>query len=186
MKHNRHSGYLILYHFFILIIALLSFSCGENKQEKQKMTKEELDKYDKSLQVANRYLTTLDAERIESYVKRRNWKMQVTKSGLWYQVFEQGNGIQAKEGQVAVLNYKISLLDGTLCYTSDSLGAKEFAIGHGGVESGLEEGILLLKVGDKARFILPPYQAHGLLGDMKKIPARSIIIYEIELLKLID
>jgi len=84
------------------------------------------------------------------------------------------------------LNYRISLLDGTLCYSSDSLGVKEFAIGHGGVESGLEEGILLLKVGDKARFIMPPFKAHGLLGDMKKIPARSIIVYEIELLKLID
>ena len=150
------------------------------------MTREELSKYDKPLQAANRYLTTLDAERIQSYAKRRGWDMNVTKSGLWYQIYEHGSGVQAKEGQVAVLSYKISLLDGTICYTSDSLGAKEFAIGHGGVESGLEEGILLLKVGDKARFIMPPYKAHGLLGDMKKIPARSIIVYEIDLIKLID
>jgi FKBP-type peptidyl-prolyl cis-trans isomerase FkpA len=131
-------------------------------------------------------LTALDAERIENYSKRRNWDMKVTKSGLWFQIYEHGNGQLAKEGQIAILNYKITLLDGTLCYTSDSLGAKEFAIGHGGVESGLEEGILLLKAGDKARFIMPPYQAHGLLGDMKKIPARSIIVYEIELLKLLN
>jgi FKBP-type peptidyl-prolyl cis-trans isomerase FkpA len=184
--YKRNHGYLILFSFLIGTIVSLSISCTCDQAGKKDMTKEELKKYDKSLQAANRYLTTLDAERIESYAKRRKWNMKVTKSGLWYQIYEQGKGAQAKEGQVAVLNYKISLIDGTFCYSSDSLGAKEFAIGHGGVESGLEEGILLLKVGDKARFIMPPYEAHGLLGDMKKIPARSIIIYEIELLKLID
>jgi FKBP-type peptidyl-prolyl cis-trans isomerase FkpA len=172
----------------ILIFSILtfSFSCGDGQQKSTKMTKEDLAKYDKSLQAANRYLTKLDAERIENYAKRRNWDMKVTKSGLWYQVYEQGTGNQATPGKIAVLNYKISLLDGTLCYSSDSLGSKEFSIGHGGVESGLEEGILLLRVGDKARFIMPPYRAHGLLGDMKKIPARSIIVYDLELLKLID
>ena len=185
MAHDKFGKY----QFLILSIFFLSIglgSCMKDADKKKHMTKTELKKYDKSLEAANRYLTTLDAERIDSYAKRRNWDMIVTKSGLWYQVYEHGKGPKAKEGQVAVLNFKISLLDGTLCYTSDSLGTKEFAIGHGGVESGLEEGILLLKVGDKARFIMPPYKAHGLLGDMNKIPARSIIIYEIELLKLID
>ena len=38
--------------------------------------------------------------------------------------------------------------------------------------------------GDKARFIMPPHLAHGLLGDNHKIPARAIIIYEVELIKL--
>jgi FKBP-type peptidyl-prolyl cis-trans isomerase len=52
------------------------------------------------------------------------------------------------------------------------------------VESGLEEGILLLREGDKAKFILPPHLAHGLLGDDNKIPARSIIVYDLELLSL--
>jgi len=178
--------------FLIKIIALnllvsslvFSFACNNESQKKKRLTKEEQNNYNKSLQTANKYLTTLDAERIENYSKRRNWDMKVTETGLWYQIYENGKGAKAKEGQIAVLNYKISLLDGTLCYTSDSTGAKEFVIGHGGVESGLEEGILLLRMGDKARFILPPYKAHGLIGDMDKIPARSIIVYELELIGL--
>lgn len=174
----------------IFIINLLIFSvlvsCNEKGNQKTHKTKKELDAYNKSLETANKYLTKLDAERIENFAKRRNWKMTETKSGIWYEIYEKGSGPKAEEGQIAVLNYKISLLDGTLCYTSDSLGAKDFAIGHGGVESGLEEGILLLHQGDKARIIMPPFKAHGLLGDMDKIPARSIIVYELELLKLID
>jgi len=168
----------------IFAFLLVFFACNEKKQQKKHMTKKELDKYDKPLEAANRYLATVDAERIESYAKRHNWDMKMTEAGLWYEIYEKGSGPKAEIGQVALLNYKVSLLDGTLCYSSDSLGAKSFAIGHGGVESGLEEGILLLHQGDKARFIMPPFKAHGLLGDMKKIPARSIIVYEIELLKL--
>ncbi len=176
----------ILKFQFLTIILAIFVSCNNGQEKKKRLTKDELNKYNKSLVTANKYLTTLDAERIGNYVKRRNWDMKVTESGLWYQIYEKGNGPLAKDGQIAVLNYKISLLDGTLCYSSDSLGAKEFAIGHGGVESGLEEGILLLRNGDKARFILPPFKAHGLIGDMDKIPARSIIVYELEVLALKD
>jgi FKBP-type peptidyl-prolyl cis-trans isomerase len=59
-------------------------------------------------------------------------------------------------------------------------------VGKGGVESGLEEGILLLHEGDKARFVLAPHLAHGLIGDENRIPPRSIIIYYIELLAVYD
>ncbi len=168
----------------ILLIFIILFACNNDHSQKKQLTKKELDKYDKPLEAANRYLSIVDAERIENFAKRRNWNMQKTKGGLWYEIYEHGKGKKAKEGQTALLNYKISLLDGTLCYSSDSLGAKTFVIGHGGVESGLEEGILMLREGDKARFIMPPFRAHGLLGDMRKIPARSIIVYELELLKL--
>jgi len=174
-------------YIIILLFAVLSVfsNCNDKKTKRKHLSKKELDKYDESLEAANRYLSIVDAERIESYAKRRNWKMKTSKTGLWYMIYEKGSGEKSKTGQIALLNYNISLLDGTLCYSSDSLGAKNFAIGHGGVESGLEEGILLLHQGDKARLIMPPHRAHGLLGDMDKIPARSIIVYDIELLKLI-
>lgn len=170
----------------ILIFGICAInSCTEEKNGKTKKSKEELEQYKRTLQTTNKYLTTLDAERIANYAKRRKWDLIETQSGLWYQIYEKGNGTKAKPGQIAVLNYKISLLDGTVCYTSDSAGVKEFSIGHGGVESGLEEGILLLNAGDKARFIMPPFKAHGLLGDMEKIPPRSIIVYELELVDLL-
>ncbi|MCF6241906.1 MAG: FKBP-type peptidyl-prolyl cis-trans isomerase [Bacteroidales bacterium] len=168
----------------ILLIFIIFAASNDTQPKKKHLTKKELDKYDKPLEAANRYLSIVDAERIENFAKRRNWNMKQTQGGIWYEIYEHGKGKKAKEGQTALLNYKISLLDGTLCYSSDSLGAKEFVIGHGGVESGLEEGILMLHEGDKARLILPPFRAHGLLGDMKKIPARSIIVYELELLEL--
>jgi FKBP-type peptidyl-prolyl cis-trans isomerase len=43
---------------------------------------------------------------------------------------------------------------------------------------------LLLRVGDKARFILPSHLAHGVPGDGVKIPRRATIIYDLELINI--
>ncbi len=168
----------------LIFVAILSLSffigCkmqnGE-KQHKRKITQEDLIN-------ANRKLVGKDAEEIKDYLRENNLEMTETNTGLWYNIEKEGAGPMAKKGDIAKIAYKIALLDGTLCYSSDSLGLKEFKIGQGGVESGLEEGILLLNKGAKARFILPPHRAHGLVGDDDKIPAHSTIIYDVELVDL--
>ncbi len=189
MQNKKEAISTVKNKFNILILCFLSvmlLSCSGESANKKYKTKKQIEEHEKALEIANKYLTVLDAERIENYIKRRNWNMTETKSGIWYEIYEKGNGIKAKRGQIAVFNYKISLLDGKLCYSSDSLGVKKMQVGHGGIESGIEEGILLLHQGDKARFILPPFRAHGLLGDMENIPPRSIIVYEMELLDLLN
>jgi FKBP-type peptidyl-prolyl cis-trans isomerase len=110
--------------------------------------------------------------------------MKETGTGLRYMIYRDGSGLKAEKGKVAILNYKLWLITGDLVYSSETNGPKSFLIGKGGVESGLEEGILLMKVGDKAKMILPSHLAHGLLGDEKKIPPRTAIVYDIELVEL--
>jgi FKBP-type peptidyl-prolyl cis-trans isomerase len=132
----------------------------------------------------NKYLLKEDEMHIKNYVERHGWQMQMTETGLWYEVYEKGTGEQALKGNIAKIKYTIELLDGTLCYSSDKDGPKEFKLGQGNVESGLEEGLLLMHCGDKAHFIMPPHIAHGLIGDSKKIPARAIIVYNVELTEL--
>jgi FKBP-type peptidyl-prolyl cis-trans isomerase FkpA len=165
----------------ILLLCIFSFSCrhehGNIKENDYRETR-------KSLIEVNRFLVKKDSAKIAEYIKKRNWDMIQTKTGLWYMIYEKGTGRKSKEGLYATINYNVALLDGTRCYGSDSLGPKRFKIGRGSVESGLEEGILLLKKGDKARFILPPHLAHGLIGDDNRIPARAIIVYDVELLSL--
>ena len=162
-----------------ILIALAAAAAGCNKTDQKgvPMSKESLIR-------ANKGLVTIDKERIEAFAERHQWDMATTETGLWYQIYEHGTGDSARNGLIASLEYTVSLLDGTLCYSSDSTGEKTFLIGQGGVESGLEEGILLMRCGDKARFIMPPHLAHGLPGDNDKIPPRSTIVYQVELLNL--
>ncbi len=171
--------------FSLLILAAVAISCGSNKTQDNSENFSPA-KYKEPLEKANKYLVKEYARRIKNYVDRHGWKMKQTKTGLWYEIYYHGNGKKVKTGAVVEINYDIYLLDGTLCYSSDSLGPKQFVVGHGGVESGLEEGILMLRQGDKARFIMPPYMAHGLLGDDNKIPPLSIILYYVEVLKVYE
>ena len=164
---------------FILIAFSILFSCnsGENK-------KKDLNKYKEPLLKINKYLVNEDQERIKSYINRKKWDMTQTETGLWYMIYENGEGEQAQVDDIITLKFTLELLDGTLCYSSDSIGLKKFKVEKSDVEGGLHEGILYLHEGDKARFIMPPYLAHGLLGDDYKIPGRATIVYNVEVVKI--
>jgi len=112
--------------------------------------------------------------------------MTLDSTGYFYEIYHHGNGKPVKQNSFVILKYKVYLLDGTLCYNSDSTGLLKFRVSKTDIESGLDNGIRKLKQGDKARFIFPPFLAHGLLGDEKKIPPRSIIIYDVELIDVND
>ena len=174
---------MIKYLLIISIVAGTLYSCKqgnkESSEKKIKPTREELIH-------VNQLLVKKDSSKIAGYVRRKGWDMKETQTGLWYMIYHKGNGASPRKGQLAIIRYKVSLLNGTECYSSAEDGPKQFKIGQGGVESGLEEGILLLHVGDKARFIMPPHLAYGLIGDEKKIPARATIVYDVEVIDFRD
>lgn len=170
--------------YFFLLIPFFLFSCKEEiKPKKKKYSTEQIK--DLSVQM-NAWDEKRQNDEINQYIKVHGWEMETTASGLRYMLIKSGKGPLAQTGQTAKVEYKISLLDGTVCYTSEKDGAKEFLIGKDYIESGLHEGIKLMHVGDKMRFILPSHLAHGLTGDQSKIPPLSSVVYEIELLGLTD
>lgn len=164
-----------------LLICSFHFSCSEQPTPKQNYNSKELKE---TLMEVNKNLMESEDRNIEEYIKRYGWEMEKTGTGLRYMIYEHGKGEKAKIGKIAILNYKLGLLDGSTCYTSDEKGPKIFKIGHGGVESGLEEAILFLQVGDRSKFILPSHLAFGLVGDSEKIPAKASLVYDIELIEL--
>ena len=168
----------------ICLCLLFIIPGGCRKEEVRRSSGEDMREKKELMVRVNKYLVKKDVELIESYARRRGWDMELTESGLFYQIYERGNGEKAVNSRLATIDYKVSLLDGTICYSSEGQGPKKFMLGHSNEESGLEQGILMMREGDKARFILPPHLAHGLLGDENMIPARSIIVYEVELLDI--
>lgn len=132
----------------------------------------------------NKTAAEIESEQIEAFLQRRQWNTEKSGTGLRYYIYKKGNGPQAVNGQVARVNFEISLINGTICYSTKDSGPREFKIGGSEVESGLHEGITYLQVGDKAKLILPSHLAYGLIGDQEKIPPRATIIYDIELLEL--
>ncbi len=170
--------YIILH---ALIVVLIPAGC----RQKEPTISDEASRITKKKMIeVNRTLVRKDQQRIKGYLERNNIVMKETETGLWYKIDVEGKGMPVTPGKVVRIAYSIRLLDGTECYTSEKNGIKEFLVGMGGVESGLEEGILLLHEGSKASFIMPPHLAHGLTGDGNCIPARAIILYHIEVLSV--
>ena len=164
---------------FVLLVAINFATCKSNHTSNKT---ENSQGYDQSMEDVNTILIRKDLDKMLGFARNHDWEIEEDSTGFLYEIYEKGFGQKAETGKLATINYTVRLLDGTLCYTSDSLGARTFMISHGGVETGLEYGILKMRVGDKARFLFPPYLAHGLIGDEDKIPARSIIYYDVELL----
>ncbi len=172
--------------YLLLLIFFVSFFCECRRpvQDPESQKERNNQSAPESFVNINKYLVKRHQDMIESYVRRMGWEMTTTKTGLWYMVYEKGKGIPAEKNRIISLEYSISLLDGTLCDSSENNPPKSFRIGHGGVEAGLEEAVLYLRKGDKARIIMPPHLAHGNFGDREKIPPGAILLYDIEVINI--
>ncbi|GGE32135.1 peptidylprolyl isomerase [Psychroflexus planctonicus] len=107
---------------------------------------------------------------------------QETESGLRYQIIHEGDGIRAKKGNIVKVHYKGSLLNGkTFDSSYNRKQPIEFPLGVGQVIAGWDEGIQLLNVGSKARFVIPPKLGYGNQAVGGVIPVNSILIFDVEL-----
>ena len=171
--------------FLLFVTAALAASCGDSHKKTAQNTNLNSKEWQDKLVEANKMYVKRESDEIDQYAAHHNWKMITTGTGLRYMITKHGPGETfAKPEQIAKVDYRIMLLDGTLCYSSDKEGPKEFVVAKDNIESGLHEGIQYLRVGDEATFILPSHLAHGLTGDGNKIPAKASVIYEIKLLSL--
>ena len=108
-----------------------------------------------------------------------------TDSGLRYQVLQEGTGDKAEKGKTVSVHYKGQLSDGTVFDSSYKRNQPiDFALGVGQVIPGWDEGIQLLKVGDKARFVIPSDLAYGSAGAGGVIPPDATLIFDVELMNV--
>jgi peptidylprolyl isomerase len=106
---------------------------------------------------------------------------QTTESGLEYIKLNETEGLQAEDGKTVSVHYSGYLLDGTMFDSSVERGQPiSFPLGQGRVIKGWDEGIALLKVGEKAQLTIPPTLGYGERA-MGPIPANSTLIFDVEL-----
>ena len=106
-----------------------------------------------------------------------------TESGLRYQILQEGKGNKAEKGKTVSVHYKGQLADGTVFDSSYKRNQPiDFALGVGQVIAGWDEGIQLLKVGAKARFVIPGDLAYGSAGAGGVIPPDATLIFDVELM----
>lgn len=108
-----------------------------------------------------------------------------TTSGLRYKILREGKGERPEKGQNVSVHYEGALTDGKV-FDSSYLRNEpiQFAWGVGQVIPGWDEGIGLLREGEKARLIIPSYLAYGSAGAGGVIPPDAVLIFDVELLRI--
>ncbi|CAD0005885.1 peptidylprolyl isomerase [Flavobacterium salmonis] len=106
-----------------------------------------------------------------------------TESGLRYKMIQKGEGKKAEAGKTVSVHYEGSLENGKVFDSSYPRKKPiEFRLGQGQVIEGWDEGIALLQVGDKARFVIPSDLAYGPSGAGGVIPPHATLIFDVELM----
>jgi peptidyl-prolyl cis-trans isomerase A (cyclophilin A) len=106
-----------------------------------------------------------------------------TDSGLRYKMIQKGDGKKAEAGKTVSVHYEGSLENGKVFDSSYPRKKPiEFRLGQGQVIEGWDEGIALLQVGDKARFVIPSDLAYGAAGAGGVIPPNATLIFDVELM----
>ena len=119
----------------------------------------------------------------KDFLKENKMKpgIQVTKSGLQYQVIKEGKGKTpaGPESQVEV-HYKGTLTDGTE-FDSSYKRNQPATFRLNQVIRGWTEGLQLMKEGATYKFVVPPELGYGAQGQ-RGIPAHSVLIFEVQLI----
>ena len=110
--------------------------------------------------------------------------VKTTASGLQYQVLTAGEGATPKPSDTVRVNYKGSLLDGTVFDDSSKHGGPaEIPLQQ--VVPGWQEGIALMPVGSKYKFWIPAKLGYGEKGTPGgPIPPNATLVFEVELLDI--
>jgi FKBP-type peptidyl-prolyl cis-trans isomerase FkpA len=172
-------------YFSILVfsITLIFSACGSGKDDsarkyrKPPMSQKQLD----SLIIeAEKAYNKMEEDNIKSYISSHQYEMQRTQSGYWYMITKPNpKGKVIADGTYVRYSRKISLCDGTECYSDTNL----IKVSQGQEITGMHDALKRMKSGEKGVFIFPSYLAHGLMGDAYKIPPKSELVYEVEIIE---
>lgn len=122
----------------------------------------------------------IDDDIIKKYISDHNLNATATGSGLYYVIKTQGTGVYPGPNSVVTVVYDGFLTNGTVFDQSPSNGT---TFNLNGVIKGWQEGIPYFKEGGKGTLLIPSALAYG-SQSTGKIPANSVLIFNIQLLKV--
>ena len=124
-----------------------------------------------------------DSIEIAKYLTANKIVAKQLPSKIYIAVQTEGTGAQVKAGETATLHYTGTLLDGTVFDSSVKRGTPfKFAVGMGQVIPGWDIALQQVKVGTKAKIIIPSTLAYGENGAGEAIKPNQVLVFDIEVL----
>lgn len=168
--------------FFILISVSILGSCKEKRGIATGVTPP--DTSAETLIMQQKEIMKNESKDIDLYISRRGYKMNTTQTGLRYLVHSsKQSGDSIRPLDKVSIDYKVTLLNGDILYSSDSTGEMNITIGRSDIANGLQEGLQLMRTGERALFIIPSHLGYGLTGDGEKVSRYQTLVVEVDSLR---
>ena len=146
--------------------------------------------YQEAQQVLNQFFQELEAK-VAGAAKAEGEKflaenakregVKTTASGLQYEILEPSLGQKPKATDTVRVHYEGTLIDGTVFDSSYRRG-ESITFPLNGVIKGWTEGLQLMSIGSKYKFVIPYQLAYGERGAGASIPPYAALIFTVELL----
>ena len=132
-------------------------------------------------------INTIEEIKIKNYIKKDSLHDYIRSSyGFWYHYIDkkQTDTITPSKEDVVSLTYDILDLSDQILYSKEFIGVKEYIVDKEDFIPGLQYGIKLMKEGESIKFIIPSFNAFGVLGDENKIGMNTSIISRVTLINI--
>lgn len=112
--------------------------------------------------------------------------VKTTASGLQYSVIKEGDGAVPKVNSQVKVHYRGTLIDGTTEFDSSYARNEPATFALNQVIAGWTEGLQLMKAGSKYKLFIPSALAYGENGQGPVIGPNATLIFEVELLEILN
>lgn len=132
-------------------------------------------------------LNTKEDKKIAAIIRKDSSNTYLMSSnGFWYTYIKKSkkNLVSPVEGDLVTIRYEISDLENNIIYSEEELGLKQYKVDKEDFISALQNGIKLMKLGETITFIIPSYNAFGILGDGNKIGINQSIKSTVTLINI--
>ena len=134
---------------------------------------------------------------IQKYISEKGLNATGTGSGLFYQITETTGGQAVVDGDSLIVHFVARLLSGTIVDSTSEIRNRpdKYLIYPNSLIGGFNEGLKLIKEGERAKLLVPSYLAYGVSIPRttsfipalpSNLPPFSVLIYDVYLKEVIS
>jgi hypothetical protein len=163
-----------LIRFAVITTSLALLGCVESSEVPQE--KPQMDPVER-----HRMYLAQERQIIDDYISSHELiGIEPNGYGMFELSVTEGEGPMAEIGDQVIYEATVYLLDdsGVGMYTDT------VELGYSQIEVGLHEALVGMKKGEKKLVLIPSFFAHGIAGDLDKVPPQSPLRYDLRLIQL--
>ncbi|RCS27120.1 gliding motility-associated peptidyl-prolyl isomerase GldI [Polaribacter sp. WD7] len=170
----------------LFFLSILCFSCSKITPRRPIQPKPSTTILKETIKESKR-LNALENQKIIDVIRRDSTtNYLVSPNGFWYTYANKitKDSPIPQPGDVVTLAYNIQDLEGNIIYSKEELKTKTYTVDKEDFIAALQYGIKLMKIGETITFVIPSYNAYGVVGDGKKIGINKSIKSTVTLINI--